>query len=100
MAFGVAPRHSALTCDFSALLRVRSGSVVALAQKNAVLLRFGRSPWPPESDFEASWPLSEPFWEAKTPVFRVVFAAFARSVLTSSDGNKTLQKLVYAAHRG
>ena len=88
--FGGAPPFSAPTCDFPALWRVRSGSVVVHAQKNAVLLRFWRSPWPPEPDFEASWPLWELFLEAETPVFRLVLAAFVRSVLTSSESNKTL----------
>ena len=87
---GVARPYTALTCALAAFGRasfVRSG---ALAKKIAVVLRFWRSPWPPELDFEASWLLSGPFWEAETPVFRVVLAAFARSVLTSSEGNKTL----------
>ena len=71
--FGVAVAQTAPTCDFSAPRRARSGSSVALAKKIAGLLWFWRSSWPPELDFEASWPLLGPFWEAETPVFRFVW---------------------------
>ena len=88
--FGAARPYFASTFARAAFGRASFASSGALAKKIAVVLRFWRSPWPPELDFEASWLLSGPFWEAETPVFRVVLAAFARSVLTSSEANKTL----------